>query len=167
MESANPWFPSDNTSVLNPSLATPGSASSRPPPAPPDPPDISPTLPISDFPLLSSKTTPRKSQSPMQISPSQGTAVKDWKSGCSTPTTGVNLTQKSQIYSESGTTLQIPKTTVDLNFKGLIALPLKSSSPLYTNRASAAQNRATQGQNSGFTIQKCNITASADLAPVE
>ncbi|KAH0924667.1 hypothetical protein HID58_016923 [Brassica napus] len=100
-ERVNAWFPLDKSSVMNPLLATPGSDSSRPPPAPPDPPDPSHILPLSDFPPLSPQTTPRCSQSPMQISPIKGTAVKDCQPGCSSFTTDVDLTQKSQFPSGS------------------------------------------------------------------
>uniref|UniRef100_M4CK76 Uncharacterized protein n=1 Tax=Brassica campestris TaxID=3711 RepID=M4CK76_BRACM len=158
-ERVNAWFPLDKSSVMNPLLATPGSDSSRPPPAPPDPPDPSHILPLSDFPPLSPQTTPRCSQSPMQISPIKGTAVKDCQPGCSSFTTDVDLTQKSQFPSGSDISSTVQNRTVDLNFQGLAALPFKSSSPLNTNRALAGSNSNPPSASS----PPCSISKSTPI----
>lgn len=137
-ERENPWLSPNRSSVLIPSSATPGGLLPSPPPTPPDPPDPPPSF-LADFPLLStSVSTPRKARSPMQISPPKGTASGLCISGC-LPITDVPQTQISQIHSHRSATLTpISGNTIHNSFTGLKALPIKTTSPLFTNPAAAS-----------------------------
>lgn len=140
----NVWFSGDRASALFPLPATSGG--SLPPPQPdppPDPPD--PSLPLGDFPSLSvAATTPRKSRSPMQISPTQGTASRACNSGCVTPTTDASKAQTlcSKSIPGSGNQGAIPKITIPNPFEGFVALPSKSF-PLINNSASTSHSFST------------------------
>lgn len=77
----------------------------------------------------------------MQISPIQGTANMNLMSGYPSLTTGSSLDQKSPKRIAQSTTVSensytVQKSTVDLQFQGLRALPPKAS-PLQSNRASS------------------------------
>lgn len=97
LERENVWFSPDRATVLIPPTSTSGSPDAQPPDLPPDPPDPPPIHPPSDFPSLSeAATVPKKPSSPMQISPSMGTASRANVSGRSFQTTAAVAAQIHQ-----------------------------------------------------------------------